>query len=434
MSKSYLTEPIFYLDDVLQFSYNRWKEDYLKISSNPGVNLNSSGQIKFELNNAQHYISLSESFLVGEFSITKADDSALGNDDITLENNFFFRMFSGIRIEVGGREVENIAQAVGEASTLANFIMMPAEFKRTYGLVSGWCPDTNKGDNDVDNTANDANQGYYFRKKFYNTKKTFSMIFPLKSVFGFTEYTKILTNIKIGLILTRKDNSVIMPDIFYGATANPALTAKLVTHNLAFWVPYIEPSLEIEELVTKRLNTNKPINMLFMKRSMNEITIPAGATQTWRIGNYANSVRFVIVGFKTTVAPSEQTNNALFTEHVGGNKISSLRMQLNNKFYPIDEMKMEFDAYKVHEPYQAYVNMCHTFGVEPQISIQEFIDLHAVFCFDLSAQPETLKANGIDITLHIKKSSALTLQGFALVLEDAHYQLEVADGRILRLA
>src|SRR5829696_4814045 len=233
MSKTYLTEPIFYLDDVLQFSYNRWKEAYLKIANNPGTNLNGSGQIKFEINNAQHYISLSESFLVGEFTITKADGTALANDDITLENNFFFRMFSGIRIEIGGREVENIAQAVGEGSALANFVMMPAEFKRTNRLISGWCPDTNKGDNDVDNAANDANQGYYSRKKFYNTKKTFSMMFPLKSIFSFTEYTKILTNINIGLILSRKDGSLITPDVFYGATvaAPNALTAKLTTNN-----------------------------------------------------------------------------------------------------------------------------------------------------------------------------------------------------------
>src|SRR5829696_923713 len=174
--------------------------------------------------------------------------------------------------------------------------------------------------------------------------------------------------------------------------------------------------------------------MVFMKISMNEETIPPGAAQKWSIGTYTNSVRVVIVGFKSTIASSSENNNALFTEHVGANKITSLKMQLNHKYYPTDDMKMEFDSYKVHEPYQAYVNMCNTFGVEPQIPLQEFIDLHAIFCFDLSAQPETLKANGIDITLPIRKSAALTLQGFALVLEDANYQLEVADGRILRLA
>jgi len=46
-----------------------------------------------------------ESFLVAEFSITKGDGTALGKDDITLENNFFMRQYYSARIEVGGREV-----------------------------------------------------------------------------------------------------------------------------------------------------------------------------------------------------------------------------------------------------------------------------------------------------------------------------------------
>src|SRR5438093_7065535 len=90
------------------------------------------------------------------------------------------------------------------------------EYKRNYGLISGWCPDTNKCDTDVDNV--DANLGYYQRKKFFNAKKTFTMMFPLKGVLGFTDYTKILSNIKIAIILNRKADSVINPDIFYGAT------------------------------------------------------------------------------------------------------------------------------------------------------------------------------------------------------------------------
>ena len=196
------SEKIFLLDDVLEFSYNRHKEDYIKQPPTNDNSLNKSGDIRFENNNTQYYISISESFLFAECEIVKGDGTALGNDDITLENNWFPRMYNAMRIEIGGREVENIAQAVGEASTLWNFITTSDSYRRTYGLINGWCPDTNKGDIDVDNTANDANQGYYARKKFYNTKKRFTITFPLKSVFGFTEYTKILTNIKIALIMS----------------------------------------------------------------------------------------------------------------------------------------------------------------------------------------------------------------------------------------
>ncbi len=47
--------------------------------------------------------------------------------------------------------------------------MASDKFKRTYGQISGWMPDTHQGDTDV--TGEDANQGYYWRKKLYNDQK-----------------------------------------------------------------------------------------------------------------------------------------------------------------------------------------------------------------------------------------------------------------------
>jgi hypothetical protein len=422
-----LTEPIFDLDSVLEFSYNRVKDDFVKVFPNSGSDLTKAGTIRLEINNQQNFISLSDSFLACEFSLTKADGTALGNDDITLENNFFPRMFSGMTLQIGGRDVEQIVQAPGEASTLANFVMCSDSYRKTTGMLSGWCPDTNKGDTDVDNTANDANQGYYWRKKIYNDKKTFVINFPLKYLFGFTEYTKILYLIKISLLLQLDDPTTYSPKIFYGAATT---TGKLTMNNLCWWIPSIQPSLEIEEIITKRLNTKKPIDVVFMKRNMENISIPAGTIYQWKLGNYANSVRFVIVGFKdTTVTIDAQHNNSLFT----ANKITSLRLQLNNLYYPIDRMQFDFQNYKISEPYQSYINICQTFGNEPQLTLQEFHDLSPIFCIDCSSQPETLKNNGVDLTLHIEKSSALTVNAYALVIEDVQYTIDVMDGKMLRV-
>ena len=84
-----LIENIFELDDVLEISNNRNKEDILKISASSGSDsLSRAGEIRFELNNQQHYICLSESYLVCEFSFTKDDGTPLlAADDITLECN-----------------------------------------------------------------------------------------------------------------------------------------------------------------------------------------------------------------------------------------------------------------------------------------------------------------------------------------------------------
>ena len=215
-----------------------------------------------------------------------------------------------------------------------------------------------------------------------------------------------------------------------------ALTAKVTLNSLELWVPYVEPSLKIEKLITQRLNTNNPIQVLFKKRTMNNISIPTGAKYSWKIGNVSSSVRFLFIAFKLSDPPLNTVNNSLFTMVNGNNQITSMRVQLNNLYYPIDNMKMNFKDYKIAEPYNAYVNACKSFGVEPQLDllVQEYRDLYPIICFDTSACPESLQSNGIDITIHIEKSPALTLEGYCLVLEDSIWNIEVAEGRMLRLS
>ena len=265
-----------------------------------------------------------------EFTISKADGTALGNDDITLENNFFPRCFSQMILSIGGKEVEHISQNPGEASTIANFIMSSDVYKRTYGQISTWIPDTNKGDTDVAD-----NSGYNWRKKLYNDKKKFTIMFPLKYLFGFTEYTKILYLLKIALTLNRNDDNLISTDVFYGdiktaAVAGPPVVpavyynAKLHFNSLEWYIPSISPSLEIEEIITKRLSTKHPIDVVFMKRNMNQITLNTGTNFSWSLGNYTNSIRFIFVTFKPTTASSTGSNNSLFTTHSGTDKITSM--------------------------------------------------------------------------------------------------------------
>ena len=202
------------------------------------------------------------------------------------------------------------------------------------------------------------------------------------------------------------------------------------------------------EIITKRLTEKnykvalnsdilsvKPIDCIFMKRSSAEMTIPTGNKYSWKITNSNNSVRFVFVAFKNVAAPSPQTNNALFTQNDGtpGNKITSLRLQLNSMYYPIDRIQIDFENYKIAEPFISYVNVWKTFGNEPQLSVQEAY-LSPIFRFDVSAQPESLKTHGVDITLIIEKTTALTLQAYVLILEDAYFQINCNDGKMLRFS
>ena len=242
-----IVEPIFQLDNNVTFNNNRRKQDILKVSPINGQSIwDSPGNKAYEVNNQQHYLLFSEAYLYGEVELTLTG----GDDKIALENNWFPRCFSQIILRIGGTEIEGIHSSVGEASTLANLVMTSDIYKRTYGQISGWLPDTGKGDQDVADI--DYNAGYYWRMKLYNAKKKFSFIFPLKYLFGFcTDYNKILYLIKIRLEMSLKPDAEIGTEIFFG-------DGKIKFNRIDLHVPYVEPSLEIEEIVTKRLNTNTP--------------------------------------------------------------------------------------------------------------------------------------------------------------------------------
>ena len=92
-------ERIFNLDQPNYVSYNRRKQDYLKIAPTTGTadNLNRTGIISYEVNNQANYLYLPESFLYCEFNLSnQAGTEVPGN--ITLEHNWFPRIFSEMRV------------------------------------------------------------------------------------------------------------------------------------------------------------------------------------------------------------------------------------------------------------------------------------------------------------------------------------------------
>ena len=67
-------------------------------------------------------------------------------------------------------------------------------------------------------------------------------------------------NLPIKLSLKRKAND---QDVFFGVAGQQA---KLEIRVLEFWIPSIQPSLEIEATITKRLNSNRDIAVNLLKR------------------------------------------------------------------------------------------------------------------------------------------------------------------------
>mgnify|MGYP003462797410 FL=1 len=111
------------------------------------------------------------------------------------------------------------------------------------------------------------------------------------------------------------------------------------------------------------MNKDKPVSVNFLNRNGTTNELGAGSTNlSWKVSLTNSRPRYILVAFKDLTTSIEK-NNSLFIQKDGKNAITSLRIQINNSYYPIN--KMEFDAVgnKQMEPYLAYAKRCKEFNV-----------------------------------------------------------------------
>lgn len=443
-----LVESKFKLDDPPIHVYNQQKNDYIRVALNPGTSsrINTGGDLVFEVDNQQSYLYMPDSFIHCEFSIYSDTDFKTplpADDNITLENNFFPNLFSQIRLEIGTQSVESISSSPGVIDSILRFVTgvknenegwIPdtgsGKFEKVFGVKAGTAADEakpTKGEYDAIVSRlnlNEKNKGYTERKDLYNQYSAKQTIeWKLSPLFGYMDYEKISYQLKFRLILNREVNH---PLIFHGETGKKAY---LKIDNLEFWIPHITPTLSIENMITKRLNTNKNIPVSFMARVAASVNFDQ-TKYSWHFTRTSNTPRYLFLAFKKNVAANFENNDSLF--HL--QNIRSVQVQLNQTRYPVDPIRIDTSKNYFSEGYQNYKNVCRDFGVETQLKPNDWRNLFPIFCFDLSAQNEDLKKNGCDVTINIEKTGTDSLTAFAVVLEDSSYEIQVLNGMMVRFA
>ena len=171
-----------------------------------GTNLNASGQdIRLTIETQDISTHPSESFLIIEGRLLKADNNSYGNNDpISLTNNGMMHLFKRIRYDLSGQEIETLVHP-GQATTMLGFLKYPDDFSKSKGLNQLWYKDTT-------DAAAEANSGWNIRRQYIvvnsNPRGSFSFKIPLKHIFGFCEdYDKVVYGSKHNLTLTRNDDN-----------------------------------------------------------------------------------------------------------------------------------------------------------------------------------------------------------------------------------
>ena len=196
---------ILRITDPIPSDYSIDKYEDIEYEPVAGTTLNNSvGDIRLYIETQDIFTHPSESFLIIEGRLTKADNNSYGNaDNIILTNNAMMHPFKSIRYELSGQEIEKIMYP-GQATTMLGLLKYPDDFSKSKGLNQLWYKDT---------TANaENNTGWNVRKLYIinnsNPKGSFSFRVPLKHIFGFCEdYDKVLYGLKHTLTLTRNDDN-----------------------------------------------------------------------------------------------------------------------------------------------------------------------------------------------------------------------------------
>lgn len=446
-----MIENKFKLDDPPVAIYNRKKQDYIRVPLSAGTvtRINTDGDLIFEIDNQQSYLYLPDSFLYSEFSLYS--DAAFTaplpeTDNITLEHNFFPSLFSSMRLEVGTQKVETIAEMPGLIDTILRTVTISKEDQLRF-QDEGWVPDKGSGNfvSDLEEAAGAnpskaeykilvdrlnldmKNTGYTRRKELYNRHNARNTLqWHLSPLFGYLDYNKITYQLKYKLVLHR----TISPEqAFYGATGKKAY---IKLDKLELWVPQIDPSLEIETMIEKRLNKKDPIPVTFSQRLSASYSIDSRQT-TWHFSRVSNTPRFLFLALQKDEPPSFEKNNNRFFLWDSKDEIMSIQVLLNQTRYPIDPMHFDKDTNNYLEGYDAYKNACRKFGTTPQLSPLQWRNICPIFCFDLTAQNEDIIKNGCDMTIKINKKANGKFRVYAVALLDAKHFIELNDGRMVRI-
>ena len=392
-----------------------------------GANLNNQGEIRITIENQDEFFLPSEAYITIEGQLQKNDGTPYANADvITLTNNALMYLFTNIRYNLSGQEIESLNNP-GQGTSMLGMLTYPDDFSKSSGLNQLWFKDTGADANLATNTGFAGRQGYIVKSS--NPKGTFSFCIPLKHIFGFAgDYEKIIYGFKHELTLVRKDDS----DAIFRAAAADA--GKVHLTKCSLYMPLVYPS-DMEKLALyKTIESKSSLDVGYRMRQCDTITVPQSTNFSWRLSvkSSPEKPRWVILGFQTNKDGNQEQNPAIFYH----SNLTNAYVMLNSTRYPAVDYQLNFDQQRFSRMYKEAADFRKNyFGMDSLISNSninpaDFKDLFPLFVFDVSKQSERLKNSITDITIKTQFSVNVpaNTQAFAVVISDRILKFQ-SDGR-----
>lgn len=372
-------------------------------------------EVRIMIRNQDACLLPSESYLYMQLEVSTEKNNDAATEKIKFVHNFTSFLFTDIRYELNGVEIDRIKNA-GVTSSMK--------------LAAASCKSNTKG-------FCQFNEAFTGKIAQHGKKMVYDVMIPLSIWFGFCDdYRKVLLNSRHELILKIAANSL---NCIAGGTNDATSTSVSVAITKIEWkMPHIVLSDDMKMYMRSFLAKNKSLPIQHRTWDLYEYPeLPQTTNHIWSVKTVSqvHKPRYVFVAFQHDKNAKKIEDASKFTSM----NINSLRLFLNSNVYPYHMNDVDVENGRFSELYQAYANIQSSYynGTEDTnpfgINFKEF-QTNVLFAFDTSQSEESTINGAVDIRLEIKASKNFPEKttAYCLIIYENEFDYSPLDGTVVR--
>lgn len=340
---------------------------YSPYTSSYGAN----DEVRIAIQSQDLYVLPSESYILMEVEVTRKTDDTHAGTAGTWGNNPESYLFSEMRYEINNIEIDRIKNP-GLTSNLKRYASCPTDYRRL-----------------IDQSTRNIRKAI--------TESTHQFMIPLRDVFGFCDdYQKIIMNAKHELILVVNRES-----IYSYVAATAAFNMKI--SKIQWKVPHVQLADQAKLQMLRYLERKQIVGVPYRSWELFEMPeLPTTNKHIWTVKSTSQicKPRFVLVAFQTN---KKQVTAESYT--YDNCNIRSIKLYLNNEYFPYDNMECDFPNDRFIEQFRAFCSIQKSYYPAEEDNPYQYtygdFKLYPIFAFDCSRTDESLLGGAVDIRLEI---------------------------------
>ncbi|XP_031637559.1 uncharacterized protein LOC116351329 [Contarinia nasturtii] len=373
-----------------------------------------SDEIRIAIQNKESYLAPSQSFIYLQIACTTNGRHVDGDAEIKFVNNFASFLFSDVRYELNGVEIDSVRN-VGRASTMK--LMLASRLSTLNGYAS-FC------------------RTYEATSPRADVEKLYDVVIPLSAWLPFCDtYNRCIINCRHELILNRARQSL---DCTHGGGILPTSAVVSVAVKKIEWkMPHITLSDKVKLNMLSYLSKNRKITVQHRSMDIHEYQLPQTTNHLWSVKTVAssNKPRYVVVGLQTNRNAQKSVNASKFDAC----HLTDVRLHLNSQIYPYNMNTLDIGGGIYSELYALYSDVQtsyynNTEAKNPFDLPYGVFQSSPIFAFDTSHADESLVGGSIDVRIELKAKQNIPANttAYCLIIYDNEFWYSPFDGIVMR--